>query len=156
MRQLALLGPILLCVAASGQSVSPQGAAIPAGWKKLYDDMAQTIVKKDVKGYMAYLDKGFVNIKQGKPTNFADYEKGFGDFLSKFSNIKVSLTGTNLRKKGDVAIVDYHYKFSGSTMVANKSRVVSFSEDGSDTWGLVHGKYFQFIENVKQQKLLSR
>jgi len=127
----------------------------PKEWQRLYDKISATIVAKDVRAYMAELDKGFVNIKNGKRTSYSEYEKSFRDFLKPFSHIKAHAMASNYRKAGNEVRLDYHYTFSGEYRDKEGTpKILRFFEDGTDTWRKVNGHYLQVIEDVKKQGLL--
>ena len=129
--------------------------AVPKSWQLFYNRISKTIAGKDVKSYMTYLDRRFVNIRTGKKTGYAAYEKAFRDFLKPFSHIKADAIASNFRKHGNRVVLDYHYTFSGQFKAKDGTlKTLRFFEDGVDTWRKIGGKYLQVIEDVKKQGVI--
>ncbi len=128
--------------------------SVPREWKTIYSKVSQTIVHNDVKSYMSWMDKSFVNIQDGKQSTFSAYEKEFSDFLKPFTNIKAEAKPTTYHVKGKDVVIDFRYTFSGDYTAKGQKKTLHFFEEGTDTWRKVNGHYLQFVETIKKQGLI--
>jgi hypothetical protein len=141
----------LWCVGGVGLA---SAAPVPKAWKDIYAKVSKTIVDNDVPGYMKWMDKGFVNLQDGKKTGYDEYQKTFADFLKKFTNIAAEAVPLSFHKSGDDVVINFHYTFSGDIAQAGKTKTLRFFEEGVDTWRKVDGRYLEVVEVVKKQGVL--